>query len=256
MLQGGAQAGGDGSTVAVIADLESRGLEDERVAPILDVGHDHLGTRTQRILGVGVVGGPGPVAALDVEAETVAGGGVAARPTKVDPPQGGALPICHPGELGAVVADIGRPEQQPAGCLGELHAGADLVTPAGALLLVGVDALGPPSRDVLHPEQVVEAALECGAAEDALVDDGRTFQRVHVATSRAQFRPGGAEWLVGTFGGFADWEDDPVDDVARPLVVHEAARPELADGKEPRTREEVVVAPTAAPACRDEGRER
>ena len=134
----------------------------------------------------------------------------------------------------------------------EADTGPDLEAEADALLLVGVDAVTAPGRDVLEAEEVVHDVERCSAVLAEVETWVAVRQRMEVAAARALLHRGRRQpVLLRSLGR----EEDAVDEVARALVVDDAARPELRDREEPRALEE-LISPLACAAGGDKCRER
>src|SRR5262249_4100503 len=133
----------------------------------------------------------------------------------------------------------------------EADGSSDLEAEADALLLVRVDAVTPLGADVLESEEVMHH-VERSVALFAEVEPWVTgVHEMQVAAVRAVLDRGRRQpVLLRPLGR----QEDPVDEVARALVVDDAARPELGDGEEARPLQE-LIAPLAIATRRNESRE-
>ena len=146
--------------------------------------------------------------------------------------------------------DRGRSARRAAAVLGEPHAGLDLVA----------QPRRSSSSELIFSRRLVEtfwsrnsgarAGTAARLAPLAAVGPDAVGHRVEVAAGRAELGLLGGELVV-----LLDREDDPVDLVARALVVDDRAGPELGDRQEPGPRHELVPR-LPRPPGRDVGRQR
>jgi hypothetical protein len=214
-------------------DVGVERLEQERVLAVLHARHDPLARarrRVGRLVALVVVLRPGPEHGIDAEPElravrpasqALVEAGDGRSGAVVEPRDGAGLVEGHP------LAHVGR-----AVAHGPLERGLQLEPLALSLLVVRGDALGRLRRDVLD---AVDVLHDLGVPERAAARLARARHVLEVPRAARLADADGLRRQLDVRGrrvARAERELRPHDAVRAPLVVDEAARPELGEREE------------------------